>query len=154
MDAYVPNLLNQKVDYRFEESAFGLRRSFLYPNGRLFTEYQSSATLLGWPLIHITRGICPETGRHIVARGWFAVGRVAVGGIAVGHVAAGAIAIGQASVGLLAGIGQLTFGAVALGQAAIGLALGVGQFVTGYFAFGQFAFGVEVWGQITRTLGG
>lgn len=143
------NLLLEDVEYKVEEGAFGVRRSYMYPTGMLFSEYRSNMTVNGWPLVHITRGICPETGRRVVAKGVVAIGRVAVGLIAIGQLAFGAAAIGQAGFGLLFGLGQFTTGFVAVGQFAVGLGLGVGQFATGYYAIGQIAGGAETIGQLT-----
>jgi len=136
-----------QVDYRYEESSFGRWRRFMYPDGQVFSEFVSSAKVLGLPLVHITRGKCPETGRRIVARGVFAFGRLSIGIVAVGHASAGLVAIGQAAFGLLFGLGQLSTGVVAVGQAAFGLAFGLGQLATGYTCIGQFGLGNYVLAQ-------
>ncbi|MDP2970222.1 MAG: hypothetical protein Q8P64_13595, partial [Deltaproteobacteria bacterium] len=86
------NLLLEKVEYKIETTSFGTWRRFVYPNGKYFAEFRSHATFWGLPLLHYTRGICPETGRRVVAKGIMAVGRLAMG----------ALAIGQASFGLIA----------------------------------------------------
>lgn len=143
------NLLLEPVEYKIEETAGGVRRSYMYPSGALFTEYRSHLTVNGWPLVHTTRGICPETGHRVMARGVIAIGRVAVGVVAIGQWTAGLLAIGQFSAGLLMGIGQFTAGTVALGQFALGLGFGLGQFATGLYAIGQFAGGAETIGQLT-----
>ncbi len=143
------NLLLDEIEYKIEETAGGVRRSYMYPSGALFTEYRSHLTVNGWPLLHMTRGICPETGRRMVARGVIAVGRMAVGVVAIGQWSAGVLAVGQFSAGLLLGLGQFTTGVVALGQIAVGLGFGLGQFAAGYYAIGQFAAGVETIGQLT-----
>ena len=42
-------------------------------------EYKSESELFGWPLIHITQGINPETSAPRVAKGIIAIGNIAVG---------------------------------------------------------------------------
>jgi hypothetical protein len=93
------------------------------------------------PVLHYTRGICPETGRRIVARGVIGVGRLATGVIAIGHASFGLVAIGQLAIGVLFGLGQAATGAVALGQLAIALVFGAGQIATGLVAIAQIGIG-------------
>ena len=80
-------------------------------------EYRSKATLFGWPLVHVTRGFDPATGRPKTARGWVAVSdRTAVGllamagqaygGIAFGGIAMGAVAMGGIGFGVIQRIGH------------------------------------------------
>ena len=83
-------------------------------NATLGFEYTSSASLAGWPLIHICAGIDAVTMRPKVARGVIAIGNIAVGGLAVGGLACGLLTIGGLSVGILA-----AFGGAALGPAVI-----------------------------------
>lgn len=142
------DLLLEDVTYQTEETALGVWRRFVYPNGHLFEEFVSHRRAFGLPLIHYTRGRCPDTGRRIVARGVCAIGRLAVGIFAVGQASAGLIAIGQLGLGVLLGIGQGTTGMVAVGQFAVGVLFGLGQFVTGHMAIGQFAFGHHVLAQL------
>ena len=112
------NLLLEPVEYKFDETLSGVWRRFVYPNGELFEEYVSNTRLMGLPLVHFTRGKCPETGRRVVATGVIAVGRLAVGVVAFGQASAGVIAFGQLAVGLLFGFGQASTGVVAIGQLA------------------------------------
>ncbi len=142
------NMLLEKVEYREDATNLGNWRRFVYPTGELFEEFVSYQSYLGLPLIHYTRGRCPETGKRIVARGVIAVGRLAVGIVAIGQASAGVIAIGQLGLGLLFGLGQLTTGAFAIGQFAIGVIFGLGQFTCGYVAIGQLAWGKYVLAQI------
>ncbi|MBI1317853.1 MAG: hypothetical protein GC168_02755 [Candidatus Hydrogenedens sp.] len=147
------NLLLEPVEYQWEETASGLWRRYVYPDGRLFAEYQSRAKLPnGWPLVHFTRGKCPDTGRLIVAKGGIAIGRLAVGGIAIGHASAGIIAFGQASAGLLFGLGQATCGLVCLGQLALGGLFGLGQAATGAVVIAQIGAGYYGITQIGYTV--
>ncbi len=141
------NMLLTNPEYQITQTRRGTWRRFMYPTGAMFAEFTSHAKLSGIPLIHITRGRCPETGRCIVAKGIIAVGRLAVGVIALGQASLGFIAIGQAAGGVLFGLGQATIGVLAIGQLAIGLAFGCGQFVTGYVAIGQAAYGTYVLAQ-------
>jgi hypothetical protein len=142
------NLLLEKVEYKIETTNFGVWRRFLYPNGAYFTEFKSHAIFFGIPLLHYTRGKCPETGKRVVAKGVVAVGRLAMGILAIGQASFGAIAIGQAGLGLLLGLGQGATGLYAIGQAAIGFMFGLGQIATGEIAIGQVAYGNYVLAQV------
>ena len=127
---------------------WGTWRRFAYPNGKYFAEFRSHATFWGLPFLHYTRGICPETGRRVVAKGIIAVGRLAMGVLAIGQASFGLIAMGQAGLGLLFGLGQGATGLYAIGQIAIGVWLGAGQVATGEIAIGQVAFGKYVLAQL------
>jgi len=142
------NLITNDVQYVVQETDNGVWRRYLYPNGKRFAEFKTHLKWGGTPLVHYTSGICPETGKRVIAHGIVAVGRVASGIIATGQVAIGVIAIGQLSLGLVLGIGQLTFGTLCLGQFALGLMFGLGQFATGQIAIGQFAYGTTVLAQL------
>jgi len=95
-------------------------------------EYRSSATIGGWPLVHICSGVDPVTMRPRVAKGVIAIGNVAVGGVAIAGVACGLLTIGGVSFGLL----------FALGGAAVGLGLSVGGLAVGSIALGGAAIGL------------
>ena len=142
------NLPLADVEYEITETARGHWRRFLYPNGQLFEEFISHAQLFGLPVLHFTRGKCPETGKRVVAEGIIAIGRLAMGILAIGQASFGVIAIGQLGVGLLFGLGQATTGMFALGQLAVATSFGVGQLATGYAAIGQIAYGKYVLAQI------
>ncbi len=142
------NLLLEEVEYKTQETNFGIWRRYMYINGTSFHEFKTRRTMFGIPLIHYTYGRSPETGRRVIAKGIIAVGRIACGFIAIGQASLGLLAIGQLAFGILFGLGQLSSGIVALGQVAIGAYLGIGQFVTGYIAIGQFALGKYVLAQI------
>lgn len=148
------NQLLRKVEYKIDTTPSGTWKRFLHPSGQLFEEYTSHRRLFGLPFVHYTRGRSPETGKRVVARGFFAVGRLAVGVVAVGHASAGVVAIGQAAGGLLLGLGQGATGLVALGQVAIGgfaagqiavAAIAIGQVAVGGYALGLVAAGVHAW---------
>jgi hypothetical protein len=142
------NMLFADVEYQIEVTRFGTWRRFLYPQGALFEEFVSHGNLLGLPLLHYTRGVCPETGKRVVAKGVVAIGRLAVGIIAIGQACAGVIAIGQLAVGLLLGLGQASTGVIAIGQLAIAVMFGLGQATCGNLVIGQFAVGHYVLAQI------
>jgi hypothetical protein len=100
-------------------------------------EYRSSATVAGWPLIHICLGLDLATMRPRVAKGVLAIGNIAVGSIAIAGLAFGLVTVGGVSLGLLAAFGGLAVGAglsiggvaigsVAIGGAAIGFAYALG----------------------------
>lgn len=141
------NLLLEEIQYKTDETALGVWRRFVYPNGDLFEEFVSHGRLLGLPLLHYTRGKCPETGKRVTAKGIVAIGRFAMGGLAIGHASMGVIAIGQLAVGLFFGLGQAATGLVALGQLALAAQFGIGQIATGCVAIGQIAFGQYVLAQ-------
>lgn len=112
----------------------------------------SPAKLLGWPLVSISLGADPETGRRrgvargIIAIGDGAIGGVAIGGgavgiVAVGGGAAGIVAIGGGAIGLLAGLGGGAIGGCAVGGLALG-GLASGGGAVGYVAQGGAAAGV------------
>src|SRR5215210_2663828 len=111
-----PNILRNDVDYIIQETANGVWRRYMYPNGRRFAEFKSYLNVGGLPLVHYTYGVCPQTNRRITAHGIIAIGRIASGVIAIGQIAIGLIAIGQLSVGLLLALGQLSVGAYCFGQ--------------------------------------
>lgn len=142
------NLLNEKIDFQYERTASGVWRRYLYANGARFAEYRSNHELLGWPLLHYSYGINPETGKRVVAKGVIAVGRLAMGGLAIGHASLGLIAIGQLGIGILFGLAQLSTGYVAVGQAALGAEFGLGQFATGETAIAQLGLGDYVLAQV------
>ncbi|HLT45778.1 MAG TPA: zinc ribbon domain-containing protein [Rubricoccaceae bacterium] len=102
-------------------------------------EYRSKATLFGWPLLHVVKGVDPATGKPRVARGVVAVGDVAMGGLALGGLAVGLVAFGGLGVGFLA-VGGAAVGAVAVGGAALGWYWAVGGFAVALgYAVGGFA---------------
>ena len=113
-------------------------------------DYKSKATLFGLPVLHVTSGLNPETGRVRVSRGIIAIGGIAQGVVACGGVAMGGIAFGGLSLGIFA-YGGLAIGLLALGGLALGLlgALGggaaapiaVGGLAAGVFAKGGLALG-------------
>ncbi|HYE95837.1 MAG TPA: zinc ribbon domain-containing protein [Rubricoccaceae bacterium] len=96
-------------------------------------EYKSKAHVFGWPLLHVTKGVDPATGRPRVARGVIAVGDVAVGALAVGGLAVGLFALGGMGLGFVA-IGGMALGSYALGGIAVGVnwAIGGMAFSLGY----------------------
>jgi hypothetical protein len=85
-------------------------------------EYRSEAEILGWPIVHVTRGINPQTGLPRVARGVIglvAVGGMALGGIVLAGIGLGGVAFGGIALGLLLAVGGI---AVSAGLAVGGLA--------------------------------
>jgi hypothetical protein len=150
------NIARGPVDYRVVEGRYLVTRIYVYPSGLSYVEHTSRATLLGWPLLHVTAGRCPETGRRTVARGWVAVGRLAVGGLAVGQAAAGVVAVAQVGLSLLfllgqaglsghAAVAQLGVARVwAIGQVAVAGREAVGQLAVAPYALGQLGLGRHV----------
>ena len=136
-----------KVRYDTRETSLGTWRRYVYPTGGRFAEFRSRSLVHGYPLIHYTYGLCPETGKRITAKGILAVGRFAVGVVAIGQVAVGLIALGQAAIGILLGLGQGATGLYCVGQLAVGIAFGLGQVATGHVAIGQIGIGTYVLAQ-------
>ena len=132
------------------------------PVGRMgdnSVDYRSKTTLFGLPLVHITDGIDPATGRLRVARGIIAIGGVAHGVIAIGGTAIGAIALGGLAIGGLTigglGMGLWAFGGLAMGLIGAwgGLAVGVismGGAAIGYYAKGGWAAGIHPWDSMMK----
>ena len=89
-------------------------------------EYRTKLELFGWPLVHITRGYNPLTGKQRVSKGVIAIGDIAIGGLAFGGLAIGGIAFGGMGVGVIA-LGGLAVGGFASGGIAFGLAAAVGS---------------------------
>jgi len=149
------NVLLERVEYQIETTHFGTWRRYLYPTGVYFAEFKSHSTFLGLPLVHYTRGICPETGKRVVAKGVIGIGRLAAGILAIGQASFGVVAVGQLGLGLMLGLGQGSTGWIAIGQLAMGLYFGLGQMATGSIAIGQLGlrkyvlaqmgFGEHVW---------
>ena len=155
----MPNLLRDEIEYRTEHTRFGTWRRYLYPTGHLFAEFRSHAQLFGLPMVHYTRGICPETGRRVLAKGVVAVGRLAIGGLALGQAAAGLLAVGQLGVGLVLGLGQVATGELAVGQVAAGnqvlAQIGIGEHVWDQRGADPEAeaFFRSLWGELRARLG-
>lgn len=134
-------------EYLTEENRLGVWRRYSYPGGSTYSEFTSHSEFLGFPLIHITRGVCPETRRRKTAMGVIAIGRKALGLVALGQIAFGVISLGQACLGLIA-VGQAAGGYLTLCQGGFGWRLGAGQIVAGETAIGQMAAGRYVLAQI------
>ena len=94
-------------------------------------DYRSKAAIFGIPLLAISKGYDPTTGRKRVAKGIIAIGDVAFGLLAIGGVAFGGMTLGGLSVGLLS-----------LGGLSLGLLLAIGGCAIGTFAFGGLALGL------------
>jgi hypothetical protein len=140
------NVLLEKVELEVVRTRHGTWRRHLFATGARFAEYTSHARLLGLPLVHYTFGVNPETGGRVVARGFFAFGRIATGVFAFGQAAFGLLAFGQLAVGPIA-IGQGALGLLVAGQLALGAAFAVGQFAVGWVAIGQVGVGTWVLAQ-------
>lgn len=114
--------------------------------GRLESfEYKSKRTLFGLPLLHVTAGSDPATGRKRVARGVFAFGDVAIGIVACGGYARGLVALGGVSAGVVA-IGGISFGLLSWGGLALALFLAAGGLALAPLATGGLAIGWNAMG--------
>jgi protein kinase-like protein/Leucine Rich Repeat (LRR) protein len=94
-------------------------------------EYKSSRTVFGLPLLHVSGGMNPATGKVNVSRGFFAFGQIARGVFAFGGRAYGLVAFGGIAAGFFA-FGGLALGAIAFGGCALGL-LALGAACAGLF---------------------
>lgn len=108
-------------------------------------EYKSKRTLWGMPLLHVTSGIDPATGRKRVARGFFALGDKAVGVVAFGGQARGIFACGGMAVGVVA-IGGMSVGIISWGGMALALLYALGGLSVGTLASGGAAIGWQALG--------
>ena len=103
-------------------------------------DYRSKRTLFGLPLLHVTAGQDPATGRERVAKGIIAIGGRAKGVVAVGGVATGGFAIGGISTGVIT-FGGVSCGFIALGGVATGFGLALGGLALAPIAMGGEAIG-------------
>ena len=103
-------------------------------------DYRSKRTLFGLPLLHVTAGQDPATGRERVAKGILAIGGRAKGVVAVGGIATGGFAIGGISTGVIA-FGGLACGLISFGGLALGFGLALGGLAFGPVAMGGEAIG-------------
>ncbi len=142
------NLLLEKIEYKIEEGTNGVWKRFLYPSGHFYEEYTSKTIVMGFPLVHITKGVNPETGKRKMARGIIAIGRIAKGFIAIGQLAFGIVTFSQLGIGLLFSLAQLSIAPFAIGQGAIGYFLGIGQIATGKICIAQIGYGTYVLAQL------
>ncbi|MDD5349786.1 MAG: serine/threonine-protein kinase, partial [Chthoniobacteraceae bacterium] len=173
LDEVVLRALEKEPDRRYQQAgevktevetiagtpgSAGTEKPKAYPwNGPV--NYRSKATLFGLPLVHITQGTDPNTGRKLVARGIIAIGDIAQGVIAIGGCAMGGIALGGAAFGVFS-VGGLALGLWAFAGLALGLISAWGGFALapiamggtamGYFANGGRAWGMHVWDSITK----
>ncbi|WP_395753460.1 protein kinase domain-containing protein [Prosthecobacter sp.] len=108
-------------------------------------EYKSKRTLLGRPLVHVTKGIDPATGQKRTARGFFAFGDRAIGVVACGGYARGLFAFGGMAVGGVA-VGGMSIGLISWGGCALALLLAYGGLSLGLLAAGGIALGWEALG--------
>jgi len=118
-------------------------------------DYRSKASLFGLPLLHVTSGADPETGRERIAKGIIAIGGRARGVIAFGGVATGGIAMGGVAIGVIS-LGGLATGLFAFGGMSVGLIgafggmalapVAIGGGALGYYSFGGGAFGMHALG--------
>ncbi len=103
-------------------------------------EYKSKKRWFGLPLVHIARGIDPQTGHSRKAKGIIAIGNTAIGVIAIGGKAFGIIPIGGFSAGLLA-FGGVSLGVVSFGVLALAAFLAIGGIAASpFYAIGALAF--------------
>jgi predicted Ser/Thr protein kinase len=121
-----------------------------HPSSRLSLDYRSPIMIFGLPLLHVTSGIDPATGRQRVARGIVAVGGIAHGVVACGGLAIGGFAFGGLSLGVFS-YGGLAAGALAIGGIGVGLVgafagVAVAPVAIGGHAIGHYAYGGAGWG--------
>jgi len=168
LDEVVLRALESKPEMRFQQASVMKTRVEAVASGESVPmpqvrgwdlNYRSKAEWFGLPLLHVTSGLDPETGRERLAKGIIAIGGrakgvVAFGGVACGGIAFGGMATGVVAVGGLA-IGVISYGGLALALAAAvgGLAMAavaIGGAAIGYFSYGGGAFGAHALGANTR----
>ena len=126
--------------------------------------YESRTKWFGLPLLHVTSGKDPETGRERVAKGIVAIGGkakgvfavggratgvFAIGGVAIGFISCGGVALGVFAWGGLALALLLAFGGMAIGGVAIG-GSSLGYYSYGGAAFGKYCFGGNAADHVAR----
>jgi len=124
------------------ETLAGVPWSQLPPGMRnmMGIEYRSKATIGGLPLLHVSMGFDPKTGKQREARGIIAVGGRAIGVVAFGGIARGVFAFGGVALGVMA-VGGVCAGLFSLGGCALALMLAWGGLAVGPIAFGGLAIG-------------
>lgn len=123
----------QRKNFIRENSLTDLQKKFAKP----VIEYRTSATLLGFPLIHIRIGGGIHAQRETV-RAWIAVGDCAMGLLfAFGGFAVAPLSVGGCAIGVLA-FGGSAFGLLSMGGISIG-AWSFGGLALGWQAFGGCA---------------
>jgi tRNA A-37 threonylcarbamoyl transferase component Bud32 len=108
-------------------------------------DYRSKATFFGLPLLHVTSGLDPQTGRVRVAKGIIAIGDRAKGVVAFGGMATGGFAFGGLAIGVFA-FGGCALGLISFGGLAIALLAALGGGAIAPIAIGGGAIGFLVFG--------
>jgi len=164
LDEVVLRALETKPELRFQQaSVMKTRVEAVAPGDAVSTpqvrgwdlNYRSKTEWFGLPLLNVTSGLDPDTGRERLAKGIIAIGGRAKGVVAFGGVACGGIAFGGMATGVIAvgglAIGVISYGGLALALAAAvgGLAIAaiaIGGAAIGYFSYGGGAYGVHALG--------
>ncbi len=121
-------------------------------------EYRSELEIFGWPLVHVTKGHDPLTGKPRVSKGIIAIGEIAIGFVAVGGFALGVLAVGGLGVGVIA-LGGMALGGIAVGGLALGALAAVGvvayslMYAVGVLAHAQYVISPFRVDQIVDPLG-
>ncbi len=160
LDEVVLRALEQNPEMRFQQASVMKTRvedlgGAPVPAQRMkpwSLDYRSKKEWFGLPLLHVTSGPDPETGKERLAKGIVAIGGRAKGVLAIGGVASGGIAIGGVTTGVVS-LGGLAMGLFSLGGLALGLvgALGgmavapvaIGGGALGYYSFAGAAYGAH-----------
>jgi len=103
-------------------------------------EYRSKREFFGWPLLHVTSGVDPTTGKRRVAQGIIAMGDSARGVIAFGGLAIGVFAFGGMGIGVVSFSG-VSLGVLSMGGVAAGLLFAYGGIAIAPVALGGAAIG-------------
>jgi hypothetical protein len=93
-------------------------------------EYKSTATFMGWPLVHISFKYRPNRV-PVVAKGVVAIGQFACGGFTLSQFGIGLISVSQFTIAGLA-LAQFALAYRLIAQIGIYLHDGVGQFVISF----------------------
>lgn len=141
--------LEKPPKYHYEDNGSGIWKSYEFENGVKFREYTSHAVIGELPLVSITSGINPETGKMALAKGVIAIGQRSEGVVAIGQFASGYFSIGQFVTARIAGVGQFCIAPLAIGQMTFAVAA-IGQM--GIVGTGILQFGVSFFGGIGQQL--
>lgn len=112
-------------------------------------EFISHRTLFNMPLVNISLGVDPATGRTSVAKGLIAIGKRAAGIVSIGQFSTGYVSLGQFSAGRVISIGQFSIAPISVGQFGFGAAV-VGQM--GMAIFGVFQTGIVTHAGIGQSI--
>ena len=114
--------LEKPPKYQYVDNGTGVWKTFEFENGVKFKEFTSHMKFGDLPLISISSGMDPETGKMAIADGVIAIGQRSKGVVALGQFASGYLAVGQFVTGRIAAVGQFCLAPLSIGQFSIAVA--------------------------------